>query len=97
MPITRGQDLGLRFRPDERETPYAQTPAPYDAGAATGYPSELHSQFRPLKQRRKPTYEELQAEQQPPQPVARPAMPYPVMPVPPIPTLPGYGPYWPRW
>lgn len=93
VPITRGQDLGLRFRPDERESPYGQAVAPPSAGGSDAFSSELHSQFRPTRPKRKPTYEELQAgDASPPQMV--PAMPYPMMPTPP---LPGYGRAWPIW
>jgi len=93
VPITRGQDLGLRFRPDERDSPYGQSEMPPSGGGADAFPSELHSQFRPTRPKRKLTYEELQAgSTSPPQVV--PAMPYPMMPTPP---LPGYPGAWPRW
>jgi hypothetical protein len=91
VPVTRGQDLGLRFRPDERESPYGQVTSPHDRGA---YPSEPDSQFRPLQRKRKRTYEELQAENLPSQPPpAAPVLPYPM----PAPPLPGYRGYWPTW
>ena len=97
VPITRGQELGLRFRPDERASPYTQpgVAAPRSTSPYGSAQSELQSQFRPLKPRRKPTYEELQAETAP----ARPRMPAPVMPYPalPAPMPPGYGGGWPAW
>ena len=97
VPITRGQELGLRFRPDENASPYAQP------GQASGRPTqpfgpveaELQSQFRPVTPRRKPTYEELQAESAPVRPrMHAPAMPYPALPAP---LPPGLGGGWPAW
>lgn len=90
VPITRGTELGFRFRPDERESPYG---VPGTGLVAPGSPAspDLHSQFRPMKPRRKPTYEELEAEhQQFPAPV-QPLMPYPPVTPPPLPG------YWGRW
>ncbi len=92
VPITRGQELGLRFRPDERASPYGQSVMPHDGGAADRYSEQLHSQFRPAPRRRKPTYEELQAEDAA-QPQLMPGMPYPMLPQPP----PGYPGGLPRW
>ena len=94
VPVTRGQELGLRFRPDDNASPYSQPGfAPTDSvqpGSAA-----LQSQFRPIPKRRKPTYEELQSEvtPAPPQGLA-PIMPYPMLGTPP---LPGYGAYPPSW
>jgi hypothetical protein len=97
VPITRGQELGLRFRPDDRASPYAQpgTAASQPASPYGAAQQELQSQFRPLAARRKPTYEELQAETAP----GRPQMPAPVMPYPafPAPLPPGPGGTWPAW
>jgi len=95
VPVTRGQDLGLRFRPDERDSPYGQSGAPSDDSRSGNYQSELQSQFRPIPSRRKPTYEELQAGGVSPQPSVAPVMPYPALP----PPLPGYGGglYGPGW
>ena len=94
VPVTRGQELGLRFRPDERESPYGQGVAPQGSVGTEGYASELHSQFRPRQPRRKPTYEELQAESASRTPMQGPAMPYPMMPAPPMPP---YLRGWPNW
>ena len=97
VPITRGQELGLRFRPDDRASPYAQPGAasPQPASPYGAAQQDLQSQFRPLAPRRKPTYEELQAETAP----ARPQMPAPLMPYPalPAPLPPGPGGSWPPW
>ena len=91
-PATRGQELGLRFRPDERESPYYGQSAPPPAGEGGYAPSsEPRAQFRPTPRRRKPTYEELQSEASPTGPPVAPMLPYPSMPPPP---LPGYGGYW---
>jgi len=92
VPVTRGQELGLRFRPDERESPYGQMLVP-PAGAET-YSPELQSQFRPAPKRRKPSYEELQAEGLTPQPALTPLMPPPMVLPPP---MPGVGAGWPNW
>jgi hypothetical protein len=90
VPVTRGQELGLRFRPDDNASPYSQ---PGFAPTDTGQPGSdaLQSQFRPIPKRRKPTYEELQSDMTPapPQGLA-PIMPYPMLGAPP---LPGYGAY----
>jgi hypothetical protein len=94
VPITRGQELGLRFRPDERASPYDRSGAPGDELAPAQDFSELHSQFRPARKRRKQSYEELQAEQLGPQPVPGPVMPYPTLPMPPAPS---YHRAWPAW
>ena len=94
VPITRGQELGLRFRPDERASPYDQSHLPADAMKPSGDLLELHSQFRPAPQRRKPSYEELQAESLREPPVPGPAMPYPALPIPPAPV---YRRAWPAW
>lgn len=94
VPVTRGQELGLRFRPDERESPYGQAVAPQGNVGTPGYASELHSQFRPRQPRRKPAYEELQAESASRESIRGPAMPYPMMPTPPIPPYPRG---WPNW
>jgi hypothetical protein len=80
-PITRGQDLGLRFRPDERAPAYGEVIAP---GGGRGEPRE-QADFRPVEPRRKPTYEELQAREQATEPALRmPSVPYPALP-PPLP------------
>lgn len=87
-PVTRGQDLGFRFRPDERAPAQGEVIAP---GGVQGEPRE-QADFRPIEPRRKPTYEELQAREQvsgsvaPPPSV--PAMPYPMLPPPPPPFFP---------
>lgn len=94
VPVTRGQELGLRFRPDERESPYGQGVAPQGNVGTQGYASELHSQFRPRQPRRKPTYEELQAESASRERMPGQAMPYPMLPTPPIPPYPRG---WPNW
>lgn len=96
VPVTRGQELGLRFRPDERASPYTQPGSawPSSTPPSGSAQSELQSQFRPTRPRRKPTYEELQAETAP----ARPLMPAPVMPYPALPAPPpGFGGGWPAW
>lgn len=93
VPVTRGQELGLRFRPDDRQSPYGQSPEPQGEGATNTISDELQSQFRPGARKRKPTYEELQAESAPWQPQMVPAMPYPMLPQP----LPPYPGRYPRW
>ncbi len=94
VPITRGQELGFKFRPDEREAPYGFSGGYAGDGATATQQGDPDTQFRPMPRRRKPTYEELQAEQAAPQYPATPAMPYPALPTPPIPGYPGQ---WPRW
>jgi hypothetical protein len=91
-PATRGQELGLRFRPDERESPYYGQSAPPPAGEGGYAPAaEPQAQFRPTPRRRKQTYEEMQSESPPAGPPVAPLLPYPSMPPQP---LPGYGGYW---
>jgi len=95
VPITRGQELGLRFRPDERESPYGRgSAAPQGNAGSGGYAPELHSQFRPLRPQRRPTYEELQAGSGSAQSVPMQALPYPMMPAP---SLPSHRRAWPSW
>ena len=94
VPITRGQELGLRFRPDERASPYDRSGFPADGMAPAQDSAELHSQFRPAPRKRKPTYEELQADNLRQQPMPGPVMPYSGMPIPPGPS---YRRSWPAW
>ena len=94
VPITRGQELGLRFRPDERASPYDRSGFPADGMAPAQDSAELHSQFRPAPRKRKPTYEELQADNLREQTMPGPVMPYPTMPIPPGPPYRGA---WPAW
>jgi len=94
VPVTRGQELGLRFRPDERDPSqqHLVVPDPADTGR---YPSAGQGQFRPIERQRKPTYEQLQAERDRPPPVRGQYSPYPMLPTPPLPGNP--QPYWPGW
>ena len=93
VPITRGQELGLRFRPDERASPYNQADVPRVDTGSGAYSDQLQSQFRPTSRKRKPTYEELQAERAAVPPPIGPAAPYPMLPQP-LPPYPGRGPGW---
>ena len=94
VPITRGQDLGLRFRPDERDSNDGYVVAPQGGVANHPFQSDEHTQFRPAPAKRRRTYEELQAESATPQPLTPPPLPYPMMPAPP---MPAYQPYFPHW
>ncbi len=87
VPITRGQELGLRFRPDERAGSGDQPSLPRTQHPDAADP-ELHSAFRPIRPNRKPTYEELHAGPRVERLPAMPTMPYPMMPVPPLPVYP---------
>lgn len=94
VPITRGQELGLRFRPDERASPYPYAGSGLPQTGTLGPDSE-QGPFRPTQRRRKPTYEELQAEAAADGAPPMPAMPYPALPAPPLP--PAFGRPWPAW
>ena len=94
VPVTRGQDLGVRFRPDERVSPYQQTGQPQGGEPLSAEQSQLHSQFRPTRNKRKKTYEELQANNAHRAPAMAPAMPYPMVTAAP---LHGYPGYWRGW
>lgn len=96
VPVTRGQELGLRFRPDERESPYGQPSMPTSGTPTDPQSLELQSQFRPTEKRAKRTYEDLYgAEDASSAPsLPPPILPYPMMAPPP---LPGYGRHWPEW
>jgi hypothetical protein len=95
VPVTRGQDLGLRFRPDERASPYGQAGVPDGQRGPIAAEPDLQSQFRPTQPRRKRTYEELQAEQAPDRlPPVGPMMPYPALPAPPLSPLGTPLPVW---
>ena len=92
VPVQRGQELGLRFRPEDHDTLYGQYPP---AGVGGGTTDEAQRQFRPIAPRRKPTYEELEAQRRadalepPPASMGYPILQPPMMP-------PATGP-WPRW
>ncbi len=75
VPVTRGKELDTRFRPDDRASPYGGVGA-----AADPLPLADDIDFRPLPQRRRPTYEELQAEDLARQPPPVPALPMPLLP-----------------
>lgn len=94
VPITRGQDLGLRFRPDERESADGYVVTPQGGITNNPFQSGEQTQFRPAPTRRKRTYEELQAETEAPQSLAPPPLPYPMMPAPPMPPYQQYFPHW---
>lgn len=99
VPVTRAKELELNFRPDEREPVYGGI----GVGPAGGAMGADHPDFRPTRPRRRPTYEELQAERLPPEPwtgssSAHPApVPYPTAPPLPMPPVPTYGVPWPAW
>ena len=61
MPIKRGQELGLQFRPDRREPMQGNYLEPQPNQP---FSNDSQSQFRPLASRRKPTYEELESQRQ---------------------------------
>lgn len=89
VPVTRGQELGLRFRPDERDPIAGQGyPERFEQGTVQRFTVPGDSQFRPLPRERRRTYEDIQAESQAAQPQMVPNMPYPMLPVPPV--GPGY-------
>ena len=85
VPIVRGGELGLKFRPDGRADSDGQ-PASSHAQNPGALDSDLHSNFRPIQPSRRPTYEELHAAPQPLQPM--PVVRYPMMPWPPMPVYP---------
>lgn len=89
-PVTRGQDLGFKFRPDERALPYGPVISP--SGADPRFDEQ--ADFRPVKPRRRPTYEELQAREDAGQTMSPPALPYPMLPPLTAPIYPGYPPGW---
>ena len=89
VPVTRGQELGFRFRPDERDPIAGQTyPGRAERGAGGRFTSPDNSQFRPLPKARRRTYEDIQAESRAAQPPLPPSTPFPTLPMPPV--GPGY-------
>ena len=92
LPITRGQELGLRFRPDKHEPVQGGYPEPISGQSLS---NETQTQFRPLASRRKPTYEELESQRQA---IGRPApaTPFAYGPLQP-PPLPPFGMPLPPW
>lgn len=94
VPITRGQDLGLRFRPDERESANGYVMTPQGGITNNPFQSDEQTQFRPTPAKRKRTYEEMQAETEAPQSLMPPPLPYPMMPAPPMPPYQQYFPHW---
>lgn len=91
VPVTRGQELGLRFRPDDRD-PYYASPGLTVERPGVAPPGVSDHAFRPTPRKRRPTYEELQAGQQS-RPPAFPATGYPAAIPPPLP-MPPTGVYW---
>lgn len=85
VPVTRGQELGSRFRPDEREPVQGIYSGAVPGSAAIG---DMQQQFRPIAPRRKPTYEEFEAQRRSTAPAA-PAAPLGYAPV-----QPPFGPAW---
>ena len=95
VPVTRGQELGLRFRPDDRASPYTQPDAwSGTASSPPGSAAALQSQFRPLPARRKPTYEEMQERFGEPASPQVPRLPYPPLSAPATPFV---SPMMPPW
>lgn len=88
-PVNRAQDLGLRFRPDPRRSPFDQSSA-YTGESQDAARRRLHSQFRPAATQRKSTYEQLQAQR--PRMAGTPMVHYRPM-SPPR----GYPGYWRGW
>jgi hypothetical protein len=62
LPITRGQELGMRFRPDDRDPVQGPVGGPVNAGVPAQAQPDVA--FRPVPRRSRPTYEELEAERQ---------------------------------
>jgi hypothetical protein len=94
VPITRGQELGLRFRPDERDPLQGRVPPSAPVPGALGAPADSPA-FRPLERRARPTYEALENERRATESRPAPPLAYPGL-VPP-PTLPpprGAMPIW---
>ena len=93
-PSRPAQHLGVRFRPDDRQSLYGPVGNPPGGTSEPGQ-SELQSQFRPAPYRRKPAYEEMQrATPRYRQVYASGYMPYPGTGAAP-PAV--YGGYWPTW
>lgn len=88
-PVNRGQELGLRFRPDHRRSRFDQSGGPDDA-APDAYQRGLHAQFRPATTRPKRTYEQLQAQRAGSRNAAAGRFA-------PMARLPGYPRYWRGW
>ena len=89
VPVTRGQELGFRFRPDERDPMAGQAyPGRAEQGAGGRFTSSESSQFRPLPKARRRTYEDIEAENRAAEPPVPPTTPYPMLPMPPM--GPGY-------
>jgi hypothetical protein len=92
LPITRGQELGMRFRPDDRDPVQGSARGPGNAGVPAQAQPDVA--FRPVPRRNRPTYEELEAERQggtppPPMPGGVPMLPgSPVLPPAGLPWIP---------
>jgi hypothetical protein len=98
-PVTRARDFVAQFRPDQRYDDPPQTPGRVVLPSQN---SGLHSQFRPLEERSRLTYEQMYGDQRSaPQPQMQmqmqPQVPMATMPYPVTPYLPAPMPYWPRW
>lgn len=93
--ISRGQDLGSKFRPDERLGSGGYEVLMPSTGEVVSPEPDLQSRFRPIEKRRK-RYEETEAgrESQRQLQLPPPLMPYPALPMPASPYNPGF---WPNW
>lgn len=94
-PITAQQQPATRFRPDRRQPTFDDRAMRDDLPAATSG-QELQSQFRPADNRRKPTYEQMQAaSRSPARAYGAPPAAYgaPMFAAPP----PVFAGYWPAW
>ena len=83
VPITRGQDLGLRFRPDERESADGYVVTPQGGITNTRFNLVTRRSSGRLRQDASEPTEELQAETEAPQSLAPPPL-RPMMPAPPM-------------
>ena len=94
VPVTRGQELGLRFRPDERDPLQGRVAPSAPAPGALGDPADSPA-FRPLKRRARPTYEALENERRAAESMSAPPMAYPgLLPPPSLPPPRGVPPVW---
>lgn len=94
VPITRGQELGLRFRPDERDPLQGRVSPSAPAPGALGDPPDGPA-FRPLERRARPTYEALENERRAKESMQAPPLAYPgMLPPPTLPPPRGALPVW---
>lgn len=93
VPLTRGQELGLRFRPDDRDPLHDSRLSPSPVPGVRGE-AAVTDGFRPIPRRSRPTYEAMEAQRRSAASADGVSPGYPGLALPPGMPI---GRPWPRW